>query len=93
MAVVLSTLILLGTYVVVAFATTAFKGPGFLVDNPDDVLTGMVGGFGSKLLILAVLSSAMASTQTTILPTARTTLSMAAKGALPKPLAKISRST
>ncbi len=89
-AVVASTLILLGTYVVVAFATTAFKGPGFLVDNPDDVLTAMVGGFGSKLLILAVLSSAMASTQTTILPTARITLSMASKGALPKPLAKIS---
>ena len=36
--------------------------------------------FGSplgKILIIAVLSSAAASTQTTILPTARTTLSMA----------------
>jgi amino acid transporter len=36
-----------------------------------------------------VLSSAAASTQTTILPTARTTLSMAAYGALPQPFAKI----
>jgi len=36
-----------------------------------------------------VLSSAAASTQTTILPTARTTLSMAAYGALPESFAKI----
>ena len=36
-----------------------------------------------------VLSSAAASTQTTILPTARTTLSMAAYGAFPKSFAKI----
>jgi hypothetical protein len=44
------------------------------------------GGFGtflSRLLILMVLSSAAASTQTTILPTARTTLSMAAYKAIP----------
>ena len=43
----------------------------------------------SRLLILMVLSSAAASTQTTILPTARTTLSMAAYGALPESFAKI----
>jgi amino acid transporter len=43
----------------------------------------------SRLLILMVLSSAAASTQTTILPTARTTLSMAAYGALPPSFAKI----
>ena len=44
-------------------------------------------GFGpvfSHLLLLMVLSSAAASTQTTILPTARTTLSMAAYKALPE---------
>ena len=43
--------------------------------------------FGSpldKILIIAVLSSAAASTQTTILPTARTTLSMARWGAIPR---------
>ena len=38
-----------------------------------------------------VLSSAAASTQTTILPTARTTLSMAAYKAIPKSFAKIHR--
>ena len=43
----------------------------------------------SRLLILMVLSSAAASTQTTILPTARTTLSMAAYWALPESFAKI----
>ena len=88
-ATVMSTLVLVGTYLVVAFATTAYRGPGFLADNPDDVLTTMVGRPWDKLLMLAILTSAMASTQTTILPTARTTLSMAAHGALPGPLAKI----
>jgi amino acid transporter len=43
----------------------------------------------SRLLLLMVLSSAAASTQTTILPTARTTLSMAAYGALPESFAKV----
>jgi amino acid transporter len=41
------------------------------------------------LLLLMVLSSAAASTQTTILPTARTTLSMAAYRALPKSFSRI----
>jgi amino acid transporter len=49
----------------------------------------MVGGWPAKLLMIAVLTSAMASTQTTILPTARTTLSMAAHGALPRSLGRI----
>ncbi len=88
-AVLASTLVLLATYVVVAFASTALHGPGFLVNHPDDVLTGMVGSPWNKILVLAVMTSAMASTQTTILPTARTTLSMAAHGAAPKALAKI----
>jgi amino acid transporter len=50
------------------------------------------GGFGTfltRLLILMVLSSAAASTQTTILPTARTTLSMAAYKALPASFSKM----
>ncbi len=37
----------------------------------------------TQLLLLMVLSSAAASTQTTILPTARTTLSMAVYKAIP----------
>ena len=43
------------------------------------------------LLLLMVLSSAAASTQTTILPTARTTLSMSVYKAIPKAFAKIHR--
>ena len=50
---------------------------------------GGLGTFLSRLLILMVLSSAAASTQTTILPTARTTLSMAAYKALPASFARI----
>jgi amino acid transporter len=46
--------------------------------------TGVFGSPWNKLLIIAVLTSASASTQTTILPTARTTLSMARWGAIPK---------
>jgi amino acid transporter len=51
--------------------------------------SGTVGSVFSHLLLLMVLSSAAASTQTTILPTARTTLSMATYRALPKAFAKI----
>jgi amino acid transporter len=47
------------------------------------------GTFLTRLLILMVLSSAAASTQTTILPTARTTLAMAAHRAIPKAFARI----
>jgi amino acid transporter len=88
-ATVMSTVVLVGIYVIAAYATTALKGPHWLGKNPDDVLTAMVGSPWNKLLILAVMSSAMASTQTTIMPTARTTLSMAAHRAFPKALAKI----
>jgi len=48
-----------------------------------------IGPTLSHLLILMVLSSAAASTQTTILPTARTTLSMAAYKALPSAFSRI----
>ena len=44
----------------------------------------MLGSGIGKLLIFAVLTSAAACTQTTILPAARTAISMARMGALPK---------
>ena len=50
-----------------------------------------LGSFLTHLLLLMVLSSAAASTQTTILPTARTTLSMAVYKAIPSAFAKIHR--
>src|SRR4051794_33174282 len=92
-AAVVSTLVLLGIYVVVSVAAQAYGGPQALVDNADDVLSYLGDQvFPSpldKLLIIAVLTSAAASTQTTILPTARTSLSMARHGALPKVIGRI----
>jgi amino acid transporter len=105
-AAMLSTLILLVTYGVVIFAAQSFSGIGTkgigLADakNSSDVLsvlggavfgTGGLGQVLSHLLILMVLSSAAASTQTTILPTARTTLSMATYKALPAAFSKMHR--
>ncbi len=92
-ATVISTLILLGIYLVVAVAAQSYAGVDNLVKNQEDVLSSLgTEVFGSpldKLLIIAVLTSAAASTQTTILPTARTTLSMARAHAMPESLGRI----
>ena len=85
---VLSTLCLVAIYVLVTTAAQAFRGPHFLSSNSSDVLSPLgTAVFGSsaldKFLILAVLSSSVASTLTTILPGSRTTLSMAVHGAIP----------
>jgi amino acid transporter len=102
-AAILSTVILLVTYVLViigaqAFAGVGSKGIGLGNTANFDVLSSLGGevfgtsGIGlvlARLLILMVLSSAAASTQTTILPTARTTLSMATYRAIPKVFAKM----
>jgi amino acid transporter len=101
---IISTVLLLVTYVIVIISVQSFAGIGSTgvgltnTAHQFDVLsvtggaifgTSGLGTFLSRLLILMVLSSAAASTQTTILPTARTTLSMAAYGALPESFAKI----
>jgi amino acid transporter len=92
LAAVLSTFILVAIYVIFAIAAQAVRGPEFLANSPDNVLatTGKIvfgnSGLGTlcvKLLIIAVLSSAAASCQTTILPAARTALSMAIHRAFP----------
>ncbi|HEY3841614.1 MAG TPA: APC family permease [Acidimicrobiales bacterium] len=103
-AAVLSTLVLLATYALVVLATQSYAGIGTKgiglqnSANTGDVLNVLghsifgTSGFGnvlSHLLILMVLSSAAASTQTTILPTARTTLSMAVYKAIPSAFGKI----
>ncbi len=103
-AAIISTFILLITYVITILAAQSFAGVGTTgtglanPDNSGDVLSVLGGevfggsGFGlflARLLILMVLTSAAASTQTTILPTARTTLSMAAYKAIPKVFAKM----
>src|SRR5207342_3876322 len=84
-AAVVSTILLLGIYVVVSIAAQAYAGTEFLQENSDDVLSALgkeVFGWADFLLIIAVLTSASASTQTTILPTTRTSLSMASHKAL-----------
>ena len=105
-AAVLSTLILLATYVLVVVATQSYAGigtTGIGLGNPNnqgDVLSVLghsvfgTSGFASvlvHLLLLMVLSSAAASTQTTILPTARTTLAMGVYKAIPSSFAKVNR--
>ena len=104
LAAIFSTIILLFTYALVIFSIQAFAGVKTTgnglgnINNAGDVLSvqgsAIFGttGFGPvfyHLLLLMVLSSAAASTQTTILPTARTTLSMAAYKALPKSFATV----
>lgn len=103
-AAVISTVLLLVTYTLVTVAAQSFagvgeKGIGLLnADHGGDVLSvlgksvfggGTFGSILSHLLILMVLTSAAASTQTTILPTARTSLSMAVYRALPGAFARI----
>jgi amino acid transporter len=103
-AAIISTLLLLTTYAIVSVATVAFAGVGTEgvglgnEENADDVFRALgttvfgSSGFGhvmEALLVISVLTSASASTQTTILPTARTTLSMAAYRAIPRRFARV----
>jgi len=103
-AAVISTVLLLVTYALVTVAAQAFAGvgdKGIGLGNPNnagDVLSGLgtqvfgssgLGAVLAKLLIFMVLTSSAASAQTSILPTARTMLSMAAFRALPTSFARI----
>ncbi len=87
-AAVVSTVLLVALYVIVAVSAIAFAGPDVLSKNSANIFApigeSVLGLELNKLLILAVLTSASASTQTSILPAARTALSMASAGALPK---------
>lgn len=89
-AAIWSTVILLGIYVAVTVAAQAFHGTAFLADpaHQADVLGALaqevLGTPWDKLLIIAVLTSAAACTQTAILPTTRTALSMAKHLAAPE---------
>jgi amino acid transporter len=92
---ILSTGLLVALYVLVSVAATAFAEPtlgransGCNGDFLAPLMTSVLGPWG-KLLVFAVLTSAAACTQTTILPTARTIISMARAGALPKRFAEI----
>ncbi|MCP2370164.1 amino acid transporter [Agromyces terreus] len=97
-AALLTTIILLITYVGVTVAAMMYAGLGDSGSglgneaNADDfflaIKDGLLGPFG-WVLVVAVLISAVSSTQTTILPTARGTLAMAAYKALPRKFASV----
>jgi amino acid transporter len=103
---VYSTFVLLAVYALVILATESFAGigsTGIGLGNPNhtnDVLSilgpaifghSTLASILDHLLLLMVLSSAAASTQTTILPTARTVLSMSVHKALPDVFKKMHR--
>ncbi|MEU8028331.1 amino acid permease [Streptomyces sp. NPDC049099] len=105
-AAVLSTVLLLVMYGLVATSAQAFAGVGTSgiglgnTHNSDDVLSGLgeavfgsqgTGLLLSRLLILMVLTSALASAETTILPLARTVFSMAVHKAVPSRFARVHR--
>lgn len=88
-AAILSTVLLLTTYLSVAVAIVAFMGPDFLTENAaeEEFIFGLVAtevlGDWAWILLFSVTTSAIASTQTTIIPASRTALSMARRRALP----------
>ena len=95
-AAILSTIILLVTYVGTAVAVLMLVGPTFLSDNADEeemafalIADEALGGFG-WIVLLAVAMSAIASTQTTIIPASRTALSMARRTAIPAYFGQVS---
>jgi amino acid transporter len=103
-AAIISTVLLLITYSIVSVAAVAFAGVGTTGiglgngNNADNIFVAIGPAlFGSSvlghillaLLTISILTSASASTQTTILPTARTSLSMAVYKAIPEKFARI----
>jgi amino acid transporter len=95
-AAIVSTMLLLITYVGTAVAVIAFAGPSFLAANAGEeeeifaTLADQAMGGWSWIVLLAVATSAIASTQTTIIPASRTALSMARRGAIPPVFGRVS---
>jgi amino acid transporter len=102
-AAIVSTFLLLATYALVTVSAVAFAGSGtqgiglgnphnskdvFASIGPELFGNGVLGKIALLLLAASILTSAAASTQTTILQTARTALSMGVHKALPDSFAK-----
>ena len=91
----MSTVILVGTYVAVAVALIAYAGLAGVEEFDDDagvlgtIADQALGGVLGTLVVLAVIISGLSSAQTTILPGSRTSLSMAVAGAFPRQFASI----
>lgn len=103
-AATISTFLLLALYLFATIATVAFAGIGTAgngLGNPDnagDVFSALgnavfgssgIGTLCAHLMVLMVLSSAAASTETTVLTLGRTMLAMGNYGALPRVFAKV----
>jgi amino acid transporter len=92
---IVSTFVLVVTYVGVSVAGQAVGGAAFLTKNSKDVMGALAKEVLSPpldtIVVVAVLTSALASMLTTILPTARTALAMALRGALPAHFARVHR--
>ncbi len=92
---VLSTVILLVTYVGVSIAVVAYAGLETLAEYDDDdaifaaLGADVLGSPWDKLVILAIVTSAVASTQTTIIPSSRTSFSMGRQSVLPRIFAAV----
>ena len=97
LAAIVSTVVLVVTYVSVTTAVIAFAGLDALGEYDDDegvfsfLAADVLGSPWDKLVVLAIVTSAIASTQTTIIPASRTTMSMGRAEALPRPFAAIHR--
>ena len=94
LAAIVSTVILLVTYLSVTIAVVGFLGPDATASFEDEAIlsttaTAVLGSPFDKLVVLGVVFSAVASTQTTILPASRTLLSMARQHALPAVLGRV----
>ena len=95
LAAVVSTVVLLVTYVATTAAVVAFAGLDRIAEYEDDaglfgaLSTDVLGNGLDWLVVLAIITSALASTQTTILPGSRTALSMARQGAFPEALGRV----
>jgi amino acid transporter len=91
---VVSVVVLLATYVGVAIVVLGIAGVDKLqrFDDNSNILGNIaddVLGPLSFLVALAIITSGIASTRTTILPASRTSLSMATQGAFPRIFARI----
>ncbi|WP_413319114.1 APC family permease [Agrococcus sp. 1P02AA] len=94
-AAIWSTIVLLVTYLSVTIAVVALAGTSFLAETADEedaifqVIASDTMGPWAWVVMLSVATSAIASTQTTIIPASRTGLSMARRKALPAMFGRI----
>ena len=98
-AAVISTVLLLGTYLFTAFAAISFAGTGTdglglgNADNAADVLATLgppvLGTALAKVVEFAICVSAISALLTCVISSPRTTLSMGSHGALPKAFSRI----